>query len=175
MSVHAHGIEVVRIVSGGQTGADQGALAAAHELGLSTGGAMPLGFMTEAGPRPDFAALYGLHALGGADPLGRTEANVRTSDATLIVGDADLGGSRATQEFCVRFGKPVYLIPWRPGESAPLSSLPDIRRWLAVNAIRTLNVAGNRESEAPGIFAATREVLLAVLKARKAPTSVLPP
>ncbi|MEW6436951.1 MAG: putative molybdenum carrier protein [Pseudomonadota bacterium] len=163
---------LVRIISGGQTGADQGALAAARELGLPTGGAMPLGFMTEAGPRPEFASLYGMRELIEPDPLARTEINVRESDGTLILGDAGLGGSRATKEFCDALGKPAYPLPWHPGELAPLSALPDIRRWLADTAIRTLNVAGNRESEAPGIFAVTREVLLAALKAQDAHRSI---
>lgn len=161
-------MSVARIISGGQTGADQGALAAAHELGLTTGGAMPLGFMTEAGPRPEFAALYGMRELIEPDPLVRTQINVCESDGTLILGDADFGGSRATQEFCAAQGKPSYVLPWRPGAPAPLSALPDICHWLAEKAIRTLNVAGNRESEAPGIFAMTRDVLLAALRAQDA-------
>jgi len=131
-------LSVARIISGGQTGADQGALAAAHELGLTTGGAMPLGFMTEAGPRPAFAALYGMRELIEPDPLARTQINVRDSDGTLILGDASLGGSRATKAFCTVLGKPFYLLAWHPGAPAPLSALPDIRRWLAGSAIRTL-------------------------------------
>jgi hypothetical protein len=165
---------VIRITSGGQTGADQGALAAARELGLATGGAMPLGFITETGPRPEFAAFYGMRELIEPDPLARTEINVRESDGTLILGDAGLGGSRATKEFCDALGRPVYLLPWRPGQPAPLSALPDIRRWLAENAIRTLNVAGNRESEAPGIFAVTREILLAAFRVQDARMSIPP-
>ncbi len=51
-------MRVTRIVSGGQTGADQGALMAAKRLGLSTGGWMPQGFTTEAGTRPDYGPLY---------------------------------------------------------------------------------------------------------------------
>lgn len=40
------------IISGGQTGADQGGLDAGKALGLKTGGLMPKGWRTEAGPRP---------------------------------------------------------------------------------------------------------------------------
>lgn len=43
----------VRIISGGQTGADQGALVAAKQLGIETGGWTPRGFLTEAGPCPE--------------------------------------------------------------------------------------------------------------------------
>src|SRR5437762_161045 len=48
-----------RVVSGGQAGADQGDWRAARALGIPTGGFMPRGFMTEAGPRPEFRELYG--------------------------------------------------------------------------------------------------------------------
>jgi hypothetical protein len=46
-----------RIISGGQTGADQAGWRAARACGVPTGGFMPLGFLTEGGPRPEFAAL----------------------------------------------------------------------------------------------------------------------
>jgi hypothetical protein len=46
-----------RIIGGFQGGADQGAIRAAKALGVPTGGYMPLGFLTEAGPRPEFAEL----------------------------------------------------------------------------------------------------------------------
>ena len=51
---------VTKIISGGQTGADQAGLAAAKRLGIPTGGFFSKGFLTEAGPRPDLAAEYRL-------------------------------------------------------------------------------------------------------------------
>ena len=38
-----------RVITRGQTGADQAAWRAAKAFGISTGGAMPLGFLTETG------------------------------------------------------------------------------------------------------------------------------
>ena len=52
-----------RIISGGQTGADQAGWRAARACGIPTGGAMPKGFLTEDGPRPEFAGLYGAREL----------------------------------------------------------------------------------------------------------------
>jgi len=46
-----------RVISGGQTGADQAGWRAARASGIPTGGAMPGGFLTEDGARPDFAEL----------------------------------------------------------------------------------------------------------------------
>ena len=51
---------VTKIISGGQTGADQAGLAVAKRLGIPAGGFLPKGFLTEAGPRHDLAAEYGL-------------------------------------------------------------------------------------------------------------------
>jgi hypothetical protein len=48
-----------RVVSGGQTGPDQGAWRAAKACGIPAGGFMPRGSMTEEGPRPEFAGPYG--------------------------------------------------------------------------------------------------------------------
>ncbi len=43
------------IISGGQTGVDQSAWRAAAAFRVPTAGLMPLGFLTEDGPRPEFA------------------------------------------------------------------------------------------------------------------------
>jgi len=157
---------LTRIISGGQTGADQGGLEAAERLGIPTGGWMPRGFLTESGLRPEFAARYGMREHAAAEYAARTEANVCDADATLIVGDVVSIGSRNTKEFCATHGKPCYVLPWRSGEPVPLEAVADFRRWLADNGIGILNVAGNRESGQPGIHAATREFLLAALAIR---------
>jgi hypothetical protein len=54
-----------KVITGGQTGADQAAWRVARAFGIPTGGWMPLGFLTEtadgkgAEPHPEFADLYG--------------------------------------------------------------------------------------------------------------------
>ena len=48
----------MKVISGGQTGVDQAALRAAKAAGIETGGWMPKGFRTLAGPRPEFAAVF---------------------------------------------------------------------------------------------------------------------
>ena len=83
------------IRSGGQTGADQGALCAGHLLDIPTGGWAPLGWRTDDGPEPGLAA-FGLVEAGSADYPTRTHLNVRDSDGTLIFGDIDSPGSKLT-------------------------------------------------------------------------------
>jgi hypothetical protein len=72
-----------KIVSGGQTGADQAEWRAAETYGLATGGWMPRGFLTEDCPRPDFAALYDAREMPTAEYPPRTKQNAQDSDATL--------------------------------------------------------------------------------------------
>src|SRR4051812_29776766 len=66
---------ITKIISGGQIGADQPCRV--KRLGIPTGGFVPNGFLTEAGPRPDLAAEYGLEDTGTATYTDRTERNVR--------------------------------------------------------------------------------------------------
>ena len=77
-----------KIVSGGQTGADQGALDAALELNHSCGDWCPKDRKSEAGRIP---AKYPVQEHSSPDYAVRTEANVVDSDGTLIftVGDTD--------------------------------------------------------------------------------------
>jgi hypothetical protein len=76
---------VVRIVSGGQTGADQAGVEVAQRLGIATGGFMPKGFRTEDGPRPDLAARFGLAEAETSAYAERTEHNVRLADGTVVI------------------------------------------------------------------------------------------
>jgi Circularly permutated YpsA SLOG family len=75
-----------RIISGGRTGADQAGWRTAQACGIPTGGRMPRGFLTEDGPRPERADLYGARArLTSSDPE-RTGADGRDSDGMPGLG-----------------------------------------------------------------------------------------
>lgn len=132
------------LISGGQTGADQGALLAAKKLGIRTGGYAPAGWKTEAGPAP-WLADYGLVQHITSNYLARTRENAKLADATVIFGRPSAGSSK-TSSLCQEHGKPVlWITANRPGE------LIRFRLWLARFKPNTLNVAGNRESVTPGI------------------------
>jgi hypothetical protein len=135
-----------RIISGGQTGADQAAWRAARTFGVPTGGYMPRGFLTEEGPRPDFAGRYAAIEMPTDSYAARTEQNARDSDATLWFGETTTSGAQATVGACQKFGKPC--LPVYPGVSFEPSH---VATWIAENKISTLNVAGNREGDEPGI------------------------
>jgi hypothetical protein len=144
----------IAIVSGGQTGVDRAALDVALELGIDCGGWCPAGRWAEDGP---IDPRYPLQETPSADPAQRTEWNVRDSDGTLLLhAGAITGGTALAREVARRLGKPVY--PW------PVTSPEDVgafRRWLQVFGVRTLNVAGPRESESPGIYHPAARVLRA--------------
>ena len=135
-----------KIISGGQTGADQAGWRAARAFGVPTGGGMPQGFLTEDGPRPEFADEYGAAEMPTDGGLTPTEQNVQDSDATLWFGETTTSAAQATVGACQRFGKPC--MPVYPGASFEPAH---VATWIAENQIKTLNVAGNREGEEPGI------------------------
>ena len=146
----------MKIVSGGQTGADRAALDFALAHGLRIGGWLPRGRATEDGPLPERYA--GMTETESPDPAVRTERNVRDSDATLILSHGALtGGSLLTLRSAERAGRPVlHLDLERMSEAAAAERL---RAWLAEVRPRTLNVAGPRASKDPAIAAATEAVL----------------
>ena len=154
---------ISKIISGGQTGADQGALAAAQALGIPTGGWMPKGCLTEIGPRPDLLAFYNLQEHSSSRYPPRTQSNILAADATLIVGNIASSGSALTKRYAQVYKKPLYLVPWTPTNGfRDATNFPDkiFREWLIKHEVRTLNVAGNRESQNPGIFYCVKYFLI---------------
>jgi hypothetical protein len=136
-----------KVISGFQTGADQGAMRAAKAAGIPTGGWMPKGFLTEDGARPEFAELYGTQEMDTDSYRARTEQNVRDSHGTLWFGTTDTPGAKATLWAAHGMNKPIMLV--RPGTDVRPSDVVD---WIRCTpGLKVLNVAGNRESKAPGI------------------------
>lgn len=151
-----------RLISGGQTGADRGALDAAIALGIPHGGWCPRGRLAEDGVIP---APYRLTETAAADYETRTRANVRSADATLIItaGGPLSGGTLHTAEYARALDKPLLHVDLAAAEHDLDTPGQHLRTWLRHHAVRTLNVAGPRESTAPGIHAAVRDFLCQAL------------
>jgi Circularly permutated YpsA SLOG family len=155
-----------KIISGCQTGADLGALRAARELDLLTGGWMPKGYRTDEGPRPDLAERFDLLEHSSALYPGRTLTNVMASDGTLIFGNSYSPGCRLTKRCCIEQQRPYIIISWpKISRADPISHF---LCWLDSNNIEVLNVAGNRERTNPGIEKAAKNFLLAAITELKA-------
>jgi len=135
-----------RIVSGGQTGVDRGALDAAMALGIPHGGWCPKGRLAEDGTIPP---IYQLTETDSPQYAERTERNVLDSDATLILCRECLsGGTELTLRLAERHKRPHRVVDL--SDPSPLGRL---RRWLSKVCPATLNVAGPRESQSRGIGA----------------------
>ncbi len=156
-----------RIVSGGQTGVDRGALEAALALGIAHGGWCPRGRLAEDGSIP---SRYELDELDSSDYAARTEQNVIDSDATLIIYERRMsGGTLLTFNLAKKWQRPHLTV--RIDQAWDVERVQD---WLAEYQPQTLNVAGPRESTCPGIqersAAAVRQIL--TLPERTDPLSV---
>lgn len=140
------------IISGGQTGADRGALDAAAALGIPTGGWCPKGWRTDAGTDPSLATFH-LQETQLSDYRTRTLLNVRKADATVWFGTVTSPGGKLTK-------RTAWNLKKRWLENPTPAAL---RRWLDTEAIQVLNVAGNREQKKPGIRGEVYTILLEAL------------
>ncbi len=100
-------LQLTKIISGGQTGADQGGLLAGKDLGLETGGTAPRGFITEEGSNIVLNLVFGLSESNSTRYIDRTITNVRDSDGTVIFGDPSSVGSKRTIRTCKVENRPI--------------------------------------------------------------------
>ncbi len=148
----------MKIISGGQTGADLAALDAAIHLGLPHGGWLPRGRKTEAGPLPP---SYRLKELNSAKYRDRTEKNIQESDGTLIISLGPLsGGSALTEALAIRHNRPCLHLDLTLMNQP--TAVTTIKKWLHEHRIETLNVAGSRASGEPRIYRVVFDLLTAV-------------
>ncbi len=136
---------VSKIISGGQTGVDRAALDFALERGIPVGGWCPLGRRAEDGRIPDH---YPLKETPTDVYPQRTGWNVRDADATLIFFRDQLsGGTLLTYQLTLKRRMKRRTVNLN-GNSQPKS----VWAWLERHRVQTLNIAGPRESENPGIY-----------------------
>ena len=150
------------IRSGGQTGVDRAALDAAKAMEVPVTGWCPKNGWAE--DFPDFPGIREIHPelkeTPLSDPKQRTAWNVRDSHATLVILPRPFervsSGTALTVEVAKSLGRPLYVT-----DSKDVSS---ISAWLdSLGKELDLNIAGPRESEAPGIYGLSLELLKKLL------------
>jgi hypothetical protein len=120
------------------------------------------------GPRP-YADLFGVVDWKAAY-RDRTFLNAGMSDACVWFGNPYSPGGYCTQRACQKANIDYYVVT-RPDyhgdeDMPPLHDW--IREWTAADEVRTLMIAGNRESKAPGIGAWAERYLSEVFRLLRA-------
>lgn len=147
---------VLKLISGGQTGVDRAALDVAIELKIRHGGWCPAGRRAEDGIIP---RIYQLQETDSRNYAVRTRLNVRDSQGTLILCEGlPTGGTKLTVQFAQQMRKPLLILPLSQDCHGP-----EVEEWLREHTISVLNVAGPRETTAPGAYARTRTILVRLL------------
>jgi hypothetical protein len=151
---------LAKIISGGQTGADRGALDAALASDFPCGGWCPEGRRAEDGRIPD---RYPVTELPGADYLKRTRQNVIDSDGTLVIYFGELsGGTLKTVQLCEQLKKPVLVLDGNAVD--PDTAAKRAAAFVRSRGIRILNVAGPRESGRLGAEAYAEQAVSLLLQ-----------
>lgn len=153
---------ISKLVAGGQTGADRGGLDAAIALGIPHGGWCPKGRRAEDGKVP---ARYALRETDASNYQNRTRRNVVDSDGTVVFTPGEpTGGSRLTVEIAREVGKPCLHLDTKSLAVLATDATKAFQAWIIQHGVRTLNVAGARESKAPGTHATVAEFLRRALQ-----------
>lgn len=124
--------------------------------GLEHGGYCPAGRKAEDGIIPD---RYNLTETPSGKYEDRTLQNVLSADATLIFNFKGSPGSNLTHKYCIERRKPYWIV-----RNNDQNSILLVKHWLERHDFQVLNVAGNRESVFPGIYACVVHFLGEVIK-----------
>lgn len=152
-----------RIISGGQTGVDRGALIAALERGVPCGGWVPAGRKAEDGRIPEF---FPMREMPTDDYAARTLQNVRDSDATVVIFFSEIeGGTELTVAYCRRERKPYLLLDAHDMDTSEAARR--IAEFVTTHEASTLNVAGPRASRHPAGQAWARTAVREFLETRR--------
>lgn len=154
---------IVKIISGGQTGADRGALEAAEQLGISIGGTAPFDYLTCNGKDPELGTRFHLTVLNKM-PLNSMYVKrscINVDDADKTIGYCLTGQWKLCINSINSYYRPIFVV-----SAIDKDNELALRTWLQENSFRILNVAGHRESSAPmyGFKNVVREFLYKVLQ-----------
>lgn len=138
----------IKIISGGQSGVDHAVLDFALKHEIPCGGWCPKGRIAEDGK---ISNKYPLQETTTSEYSERTEMNILNSDATLVIHSLEIDdGTKLTIELCSKYNKPLFelILQEETRKPGPIN-------WIKENNVQVINIAGPRESNAPGIYKKT--------------------
>ena len=139
-------LDRIKLVSGGQTGIDRAMLDFCLENHIRCGGWCPEGRKAEDGT---IDLKYPVKELPGASFNIRTAANVRDSEATVILfKNRMVGGTLKSFEFVRKEKKPFLLLDMTVLDTALAATR--LAEFLDIYRPETLNFSGPRKSDWPG-------------------------
>lgn len=134
-----------KIISGGQTGVDRAALDFSIQHHIKCGGWCPKNRWAEDGK---IDLKYPLTETAEKEPVYRTIKNIQMADGTLLIYKGTLdSGCIQTLYHAKKMDLPILCI-----DLSQKHSTNSIEKWIRSNKIITLNIAGPRESNSPGIY-----------------------
>lgn len=139
---------------------------AAKSVGYETGGWMPNGCRTEHGDKPEYIDLYGMKMTRSANYQTRTSCNILESDLTLLLyRNLKSPGTELTVRLARANNKRLLMVrlenkTWDIG-------VLNLSQTIHGFDPKIINVAGNRESQAPGIQKCAEFYLRRVLRTLK--------
>jgi len=136
-------LDQMKLISGGQTGIDRAVLDFCLDHGLPCGGWCPAGRKAEDGI---IDPKYPLKELPETSCRVRTAANVRDSDATVILFPGEMhGGTLKSFEFIQKDKKPFLLLDMSVLDAE--AAAERLRKLLKRYTPSTLNFSGPRQSD----------------------------
>lgn len=161
-------VRKLTIISGGQTGADQGGIDVALATDHNIDGWAPHGYRTANGTELWLRKYLREHPSAQYAP--RTIANVRMSDALLWIGNPHSPGGHVTLAETKRRGLPFFELPYPWDGLRTQVALDVLPTWLkypdGTYRVKNLMIAGNGEQRNPGIREYVRTVLVPLLQRR---------
>jgi len=165
--------KVIEIRSGGQSGADRGAMDAARSCGVRVSGWCPAGGWAEDYPvAPGVLALYPeMVETPSSDVIQRTEWNIRDSTCCIVFNThapSTSPGTDAGYEFNKKYGTP-HLDIWLDGPEPLDVQIAAAIKWLEAlddDAI-VLGIGGPRASEYAGIYDISFNMTASILESMR--------
>ncbi len=145
----------ITIISGGQTGVDRAAMDFALQNKIPLTGYCPKGRKAENGI---INKKYPLKELNDSRYAARTRKNVNLSDGILIIKDEGRLGEGTI--LTINYARKMKVAVFECSLNRKLTEqILSFKSWVRKNKPTRLCIAGNRESQSPGIYLNTMKIL----------------